>query len=97
VTSADDGRSVRGVALLGSTGSVGQSALRVLARQRGRFRVAALTAHHNAALLAEQAAETAPDLVGLVEPEPGAALPTGWRTGPAASSRRPRTPTRASC
>jgi 1-deoxy-D-xylulose-5-phosphate reductoisomerase len=84
VTSADDGPPVRGVALLGSTGSIGQSALRVLARQRGRFRVAALTAHHNAALLAEQAAETAPDLVGLVEPEPGAALPTGWRTGPAA-------------
>jgi 1-deoxy-D-xylulose-5-phosphate reductoisomerase len=84
VTSAADGPAVRGVALLGSTGSIGQSALRVLARQRGRFRVAALTAHHNAGLLAEQAAETAPDLVGLVEPEPGAALPTGWRTGPGA-------------
>jgi len=82
------GRSIdapcRGVAVLGSTGSIGTSALRVLARQRARFRVAALTAHHNAALLAEQAAATAPDLVGIVEPAPGAELPAGWRTGPAA-------------
>ena len=44
--------SPRGVAILGSTGSIGTTALRVLARQRERFRVAALTAFSNAALLA---------------------------------------------
>ena len=39
----------RGVAILGSTGSIGTTALRVLERQRDRFRVAALTAFNNAA------------------------------------------------
>lgn len=73
-----------GVALLGSTGSIGTSALRVLARQRERFAVVALTAHRNATLLAAQAAELRPALVGLVDPEPGDVLPTGWRRGPGA-------------
>jgi 1-deoxy-D-xylulose-5-phosphate reductoisomerase len=56
----------RGVAILGSTGSIGTTALRVLARHRDRFRVSALTAHSNAALLAEQVANAAPGFVGLV-------------------------------
>jgi len=47
----------KGVAVLGSTGSVGTTALRVLARQRDRFRVVALTAFANAELLREQAAK----------------------------------------
>ncbi len=55
-----------GVAILGSTGSIGCSALQVLARQRERFRVAALTAHSNADLLERQAAEWRPTYVGLV-------------------------------
>ena len=58
--------STRGVAILGSTGSIGTTALRVLARQRDRFHVAALTAFSNAALLAEQAAQFDPSYVGLV-------------------------------
>jgi 1-deoxy-D-xylulose-5-phosphate reductoisomerase len=58
--------SSRGVAILGSTGSIGTTALRVLARQRERFHVSALTAFSNAALLAEQAAEFRPTYVGLV-------------------------------
>ena len=58
--------SSRGVAILGSTGSIGTTALRVLARQRERFHVAALTAFSNAALLAEQAARFGPSYVGLV-------------------------------
>jgi 1-deoxy-D-xylulose-5-phosphate reductoisomerase len=58
--------SSRGVAILGSTGSIGTTALRVLSRQRERFHVAALTAFSNAALLAEQAAEFRPAYVGLV-------------------------------
>src|SRR6185437_16943817 len=55
-----------GVAILGSTGSIGCSALQVLARQRERFRVAALTAHSNADLLQRQAADWAPAYVGIV-------------------------------
>src|SRR5256884_2244200 len=55
-----------GVAILGSTGSIGCTALQVLARQRERFRVAALTAHSNADLLQRQAADWAPAYVGIV-------------------------------
>ena len=43
-----------GVAVLGSTGSIGTSTLRVLERQRDRFRVVALTANESGELLAEQ-------------------------------------------
>jgi 1-deoxy-D-xylulose-5-phosphate reductoisomerase len=59
--------SVRGVAILGSTGSVGTTALRVLERHADRFRVAALTAGSNAALLREQAGRYGPCFVGLVD------------------------------
>jgi len=55
-----------GVAVLGSTGSIGRSTLQVLARQRDRFRVVALTGHSNKDLLAQQAAEWKPAYVGLV-------------------------------
>ena len=72
--------SSRGVAILGSTGSIGTTALRVLARQRGRFHVAALTAFSNAALLAEQAAEFRPGYVGLVRNGDPLKHP-GWGTG----------------
>ncbi|HEY3257727.1 MAG TPA: 1-deoxy-D-xylulose-5-phosphate reductoisomerase [Gemmatimonadaceae bacterium] len=56
----------RGIALLGSTGSIGTTALRVIARQPDRFRVVALTAHTNAALLRQQVREFHPSYVGLV-------------------------------
>jgi 1-deoxy-D-xylulose-5-phosphate reductoisomerase len=69
----------RGVAILGSTGSVGTTALRVLARQRDRFAVTALTAFNNAALLAEQAEQFSPAYVGLVSG--GGEQPAGWCTG----------------
>ena len=55
-----------GVAILGSTGSIGRSTLQVLARQRERFRVVAITGHSNKALLDQQAAEWKPRYVGLV-------------------------------
>src|SRR5215216_3737346 len=69
----------RGVAILGSTGSIGTTALRVLDRQRDRFRVAALTAFNNAALLEEQVSRFSPRFVGLVNN--GAREGSGWRTG----------------
>ena len=72
--------SSRGVAILGSTGSIGTTALRVLARQRERFHVAALTAFSNAGLLAEQAAEFRPRYVGLVRNGDEGAHP-GWGSG----------------
>ena len=62
----------RGVAILGSTGSIGTSTLQVLRRQRERFRVVALTAHSNAELLEDQAAEWRPAYVGLVNSGKGA-------------------------
>jgi 1-deoxy-D-xylulose-5-phosphate reductoisomerase len=70
---------LRGVAVLGSTGSIGTTALKVLARHRDRFNVVALTANNNAALLREQARRFKPGYVGLVncaeEHE------DGWRRG----------------
>ena len=56
----------RRVAILGSTGSVGRTALRVIERQRDRFRVVALTAFNNAKLLGEQVHQFEPSFVGLV-------------------------------
>jgi 1-deoxy-D-xylulose-5-phosphate reductoisomerase len=76
------GAGSRGVAVLGSTGSIGTTALRVIARQAGRFHVAALTAFGNSALLAEQAAAVGPSYVGLVSPN-GTVLPPAWRLGAA--------------
>ena len=72
----------RGVAILGSTGSIGTTALRVLARQRDRFHVAALTAFANAGLLAEQAAQFAPSYVGLVR-NGGESTHPSWGRGDA--------------
>ena len=71
---------MRGVAILGSTGSVGRTALRVLERQRELFRVVALTAFHNAKLLGQQVEQFQPTFVGLVC---NGASPHGeWRVGP---------------
>lgn len=69
----------RGVAILGSTGSIGTTALRVLSRQRERFDVTALTAHTNAALLEEQVREFGPGYVGLVTGNEQAR--EGWHRG----------------
>ncbi|HET9453843.1 MAG TPA: 1-deoxy-D-xylulose-5-phosphate reductoisomerase [Gemmatimonadaceae bacterium] len=57
----------RGVAILGSTGSVGTTALRVLARHSDQFRVAALTAFSNAEALDAQVREFKPDFAKLVQ------------------------------
>ena len=42
---------MQGIAILGSTGSIGQQAIDVISLHPGRFFVTALTAHKNAALL----------------------------------------------
>lgn len=71
---------VQGIAILGSTGSIGRSALRVVDRHPDRFRVTALTAHSNAEELAAQAAERRPSYVALVKGGAKAAKPD-WRRG----------------
>lgn len=55
-----------GVAILGSTGSIGVSTLRVLERQRDRFHVVALTAYGSAARLQAQASAVGAGFSGLV-------------------------------
>lgn len=45
---------MQGIAILGSTGSIGKQALEVISLHSDRFFVTALTAHRNAALLFEQ-------------------------------------------
>jgi len=69
----------KGVAVLGSTGSIGTTALRVLDRQRERFRVTALTANSNASLLREQARKFSPSFVGMVETQTDA--DDAWKSG----------------
>ncbi len=70
-----------GVALLGATGSIGTSALRVLERQRDRFRPVALTANGKWQALAEQVARFQPAYAGLVQPCDDA--PASWGRGSA--------------
>jgi 1-deoxy-D-xylulose-5-phosphate reductoisomerase len=69
---------VSGVAILGSTGSIGTAALKVVSRHRDRFRVVALTAFGQRDLLESQVRAWQPAYVGLVA---GAA--NGWASGTA--------------
>ena len=57
------GTSVTGLAILGSTGSIGRQTLDVVRGLRGRFRVVGLAAGRNATLLEEQAREFSPKLI----------------------------------
>lgn len=74
-----------GVALLGSTGSIGRSALSVLERHRDRFRLVALAANRRAAELAAQVVRYRPEIAVLVDgalPEPrGGEAATRWAAG----------------
>jgi 1-deoxy-D-xylulose-5-phosphate reductoisomerase len=80
MTPTSDAPSRAGVALLGATGSIGKSALKVLERQRDRFVPVAMTANGNVSALAEQVAQFAPAYVGLVQASVDA--PVGWGRGP---------------
>jgi 1-deoxy-D-xylulose-5-phosphate reductoisomerase len=53
----------RRVAVLGSTGSIGQSTLEVIAASEGRLEVAGLTAHSSVQQLSDQARQFGPDWV----------------------------------
>ena len=51
------------IAILGSTGSIGRQALEVIAANRNRFQVYALTANNNVDLLVQQARTFTPNVV----------------------------------
>jgi 1-deoxy-D-xylulose-5-phosphate reductoisomerase len=68
------------IAVLGSTGSIGKSTLDVIRKFPDKFRVAALSAHSNARLLAAQAREFKPELVCLTDE----ALAGSWKKAPKA-------------
>ena len=70
-SSTDPAARPRGIALLGSTGSIGRQALEVLDGDPA-FRVVALAAGRNAVLLAEQAARHRPAVVALGDGDAGA-------------------------
>ena len=53
------------IVILGSTGSIGKSALDVIRRHRERFKVTGLTAGGNSELLLEQTEEFGPEVVAL--------------------------------
>jgi 1-deoxy-D-xylulose-5-phosphate reductoisomerase len=94
------GSNVRRLAILGSTGSIGQSALSVVAEHPDRLRVVALAAGENAELLAEQIVRFRPDAAAVatseaarelrqrVEGVPVTILPTG-RDGLVAAASYP--------
>ena len=63
-----------GIALLGSTGSIGEQALDVIREAPGRFRMEALAAGRSAGKLAAQAREFRPAAVGLVDEAAAAGL-----------------------
>lgn len=78
---------MKGVAVLGATGSIGRSTLAVLDQHPDRFRPVALTAHRSGDTLAELVARYRPSLAVLAEPggwTPPPTPGTRWRFGPEA-------------
>lgn len=69
------------VSILGSTGSIGRSALRVISRHPGRFEVVSLSANRSVDTLIEQVAAHQPRRVALCDES--VPLPDGseWRSG----------------
>jgi 1-deoxy-D-xylulose-5-phosphate reductoisomerase len=62
------GSAPRSVTLLGATGSVGSSTVDLLKRERGRYRVEAVTANRNAAALARLARELGARFAAVADP-----------------------------
>lgn len=64
-----DSETTRGIAILGSTGSIGTQALDVIREQKDRLHVEVLSAHRNADLLIAQALEFRPNAVVIGQRE----------------------------
>ena len=60
---------MKGICILGATGSIGVSTLDVVARHPERYRVVALTANRQVERLAEQCARHRPDYAVMADPE----------------------------
>ena len=75
------------VAIVGSTGSIGQSALAVVAAHPDRLQVVALSAGENVPRLVEQAAQYAPDTIAMATAAGVAELEAGLRTAGAPPAR----------
>ena len=62
------------IAILGSTGSIGQSTLSIVEKYPDRFAVASLAAGRNIAIAFEQCSRWRPAVVSMAAPEPAGAL-----------------------
>jgi len=65
---------IKNIAILGSTGSIGQNTLRVIDSLGDEYRVYALSAHNSIELLNEQVRRYSPKLVAVTNPENAAKL-----------------------
>ncbi len=77
------------IAILGATGSIGTQALDICRRHPDRFRVTALTAHHNREKLFAQIREFHPEMAALTEEVRPEEIPEDlrgieWQLGPGA-------------
>lgn len=69
------------VAILGSTGSIGQNALKVISHLKDRFKVVALASGSNAALLAEQINVFSPEQAAIMDESNFSSLKQQVKTG----------------
>lgn len=58
---------MKGIAVLGSTGSIGKNTLEIVRKNPGRFRVVSLSAGNNFRLLREQVEEFRPEFVSVLD------------------------------
>ncbi|MGE0081823.1 MAG: 1-deoxy-D-xylulose-5-phosphate reductoisomerase [Thiohalomonadaceae bacterium] len=72
---------MKGVAVLGSTGSIGVSTLDVIARHPGRYRVVALTANGQVERMAEQCLAVRPEFAVMADADAAARLAERLRDG----------------
>lgn len=72
ITDIHQSQAPRSIALLGSTGSIGRQTLDVVRAFPEHFRIVALAARNNVALLAEQVREFHPDIVASDADDPAA-------------------------
>ena len=70
---------MRGIAVLGSTGSIGLSTLDVVARHPDRYRVVALSANSDVQGMLAQCRQFGPELVAMADPDSARALAAALR------------------
>ncbi|MFP4454231.1 MAG: 1-deoxy-D-xylulose-5-phosphate reductoisomerase [Desulfonatronovibrio sp.] len=77
---ADSSQS-RSLVILGSTGSIGTSALEVIRKNREQFKIAGLAGARNIKLLADQANEFRPDVLGVLNSDLAAEIKSHLAAG----------------